>query len=158
MKNDRDFLFPQHSLDLKQPSLFRMTPDEFTSHTRVSLDEMSRWKEKGWLAFDPYTIKDYDERERKEVLFIRALSRFGLSDAMIDRLLSGLEKPYCYNTTTTFFSFATESWITLPKEPDRAEMASECIEALIETKTWDLLTDLKERISKAIAEEEGEDN
>ena len=150
MKNDRDFLSPRHSLVLNQPTLFRMSTDEFTAHTGVSLDEMNQWNEKGWLSFDPDMIKNYDERERLEVRFIKALARYGLGYAMIDRLLSGLKKPYCYDPETTFYSFAKEAWITLPKEPDRAETAHEGIEALIENEAWDELAALKERISEVI--------
>jgi hypothetical protein len=153
MKNDLYSLFPQHSLALAQPTLFQMTPEAFTAQTSVSLDEMKLWNEKGWLSFDPDMIKDYDERERVEVLFIKALARSGLSYAMIERLLSGLKKPYCYDPQAAFFSFAKGSWITLPKEPDPADMAYEGIEALIGNKAWDELAALKERISEVLEED-----
>jgi hypothetical protein len=139
MKNYQQFLSPRHSLALFQPTLFRMTPEEFTANTSVSLDEMKVWNEKGWLSFDPFTIDEYDERERLEVLFIKALAHSGLSYAMINNLLFGLKKPFCYDPEETFFSFAKESWVTLPKEPAGAEMAREEINAFARNEVWDEL-------------------
>lgn len=85
----------------------------------VSADEMGTWHRKGWLSFNPLTLAQYDEKERIEVQFIKGLTRSGLSDAMINRMLSSLEKPYCYDPSTTFFSFVENRWISLPPEQDR---------------------------------------
>jgi hypothetical protein len=139
MKNYQQYLSPRHALALFQPTLFRMTPEEFTANTSVSLDEMKLWNEKGWLSFDPYTIDEYDERERLEVLFIKALAHSGLNYAMINNLLFGLKKPFCYDPEETFFSFAKESWITLPKETGDVEMAREGISAFARNAEWDEL-------------------
>jgi|WetSurMetagenome_2_1015567.scaffolds.fasta_scaffold366257_2 hypothetical protein len=139
MKNYQQFLSPRHSLALFQPSLFRMTPEEFAANTSVSLDEMKLWNEKGWLSFDPFIINEFDERERLEVLFIKALAHSGLSYAMINNLLFGLKKPFCYDPEETFFSFAKESWITLPKESEGADMAHEGIKAFARNDVWDEL-------------------
>ena len=135
MKNYQQYLSPRHALALFQPTLFRMTPEEFTANTSVSLDEMKFWNEKGWLSFDPYTINEFDERERLEVLFIKALAHSGLSYAMINNLLLGLKKPFCYDPEETFFSFAKESWITLPKD----EIVREGANAFVRNEVWDEL-------------------
>ncbi|MCE5264843.1 MAG: hypothetical protein LLG97_15095 [Deltaproteobacteria bacterium] len=139
MKNYQRHLSPRHSLALFQPTLFRMNPEEFTAHTGVSLDEMRLWNEKGWLSFDPFQIDEFDERERQEVLFIRALARSGLSYAMVNNLLFGLKKPFCYDPEETFYSFAKDSWVTLPKEQPGAEMSREGIRALPVNAVWDEL-------------------
>lgn len=118
---------------------------------------MNLWCSKGWLSFGPSTIKKYDENERIEVMFIRALARFGLSDAMVNRLLSGLDKPYCYDPGTTFFSFMQESWVTLPPKSDPQDVVSEGIEALIENDEWDELSSLMDRISEVIEQSEPQD-
>jgi hypothetical protein len=141
MKNYQHYLSPRHALAYFQPTLFRKTLKEFTAHTNVSLDEMKLWNEKGWLSFDPYLIDEFDERERMEVLFIKALAHFGLSCAKIDNLLFGLKKPFCYDPEETFFSFAKGSWITLPKEPDRDERAKESMKAFTRNEIWDELED-----------------
>lgn len=139
MKNYQQRLSPRHSLAFFQPTLFRMSPAEFTAHTNLSLDEMRLWNERGWLSFDPCMIDEYDERERMEVLFIKALAHSGLSNAMINNLLFGLKKPFCYDPEETFFSFAKGSWITLPKEPDHDPMAHKRIKALTRNEVWDEL-------------------
>jgi hypothetical protein len=118
-----------------------MTFEEFTANTNVSLDEMKLWNEKGWLSFNPCMVDDYDEREHMEVMFIKALVYSGLSYAMINNLLSGLKKPFCYDTEETFFSFAKGSWITLPKESDRDERTQKGIDVLTRNVIWDELED-----------------
>jgi hypothetical protein len=139
MKNDRQYLSPRHALAFFQPTLFRMSPAEFTAHTNVSLDEMKRWNERGWLSFDPHRIDEFDERERMEVLFIKALAHFGLSSPKIENLLFGLKKPFCYDPEETFFCFAKESWITLPKEPDGTETACNAMRTYARNEAWDAL-------------------
>ena len=157
MRYDWDCLSPRHSEAKLQRTFFTQSPDEFLTEMGVSVDEMNQWRAKGWLSFDPDTIKKYDETERIEVMFIKALARFGLSDAMVNRLLSGLDKPYCYDPRTTFFSFIQESWVTLPAKPDPNDTVSEGIEALIENEEWDELRPLKDRISEAIEQSESKD-
>jgi len=157
MSNDWDCLSPRHSEAMHQRTFFTQSPDEFLTEIGVSFDEMNHWRAKGWLSFDPDTIKKYDETERIEVMFIKALARFGLSDAMVNRLLSGLDKPYCYDPRTTFFSFMQDSWITLPPNPDPKDTVSEGIEALIENEEWDELRSLMDRISEVTEQSEPED-
>jgi hypothetical protein len=139
MKNYQQYLSPRYSLAFFQPTLFRMTLEEFTANTNVSVDEMKLWNEKGWLSFNPCMIEDYDERERMEVLFIKALAHSGLSYAMINNLLLGLKKPFCYDPEETFFSFAKGSWITLPKKSDWDERVQKGIDALTRNIIWDEL-------------------
>ena len=157
MSYDWDCMPPRHSEAKNQPTLFTQSPDEFFTSMGVSIDEINLWRSKGWLSFDPDTVKKYDEAERIEVKFIKALARFGLSDAMVNRLLSGLDKPYCYDPETTLYSFMHESWATLPSEPDSEDMVSEGIEELIENEEWDELRSLMDRISEAIEQSESED-
>jgi len=88
------------------------------------------------------------------VLFIKALARFGLSDTMVERLLSGLEKPYCYDPSTTVYSFAEGAWRYLPLERDPADVTQEHINNLIEEGEWDILWDLREQISEAMKQKD----
>jgi hypothetical protein len=134
--------------------LFPPTQEEFIAEMFVSADEMGSWYRKGWLSFDPLTLANYDEQERVEVLFIKGLTRSGLSDAMIDRMLSGLKKPYCYDPSTTFFSFVENRWISLPPEQDRADVTSEYLDGLVEAQDWDALRELQNRISQALEDAE----
>jgi hypothetical protein len=147
-------LAPQHSGALYQATLFPSAPEHFIAEAFVSADEMGAWHRNGWLSFDPLTVAQYDEKERVEVLFIKGLARSGLSDAMIDRTLSSLDKPYCYGPSTTFFSFAENRWISLPPERDQADVTSEYLDELIETQDWDSLRELHGKISQALEDSE----
>jgi hypothetical protein len=120
----------------------------------ASADEMGSWHRKGWLSFDPAAIAEYDDKERVEVQFIKGLARSGLSDPMIDRLLSGLTKPYCYDPSTTFFSFVENRWISLPPEREQADVTIEYLDELIETQDWDSLRELLAKITEAIEDAE----
>jgi hypothetical protein len=86
------------------------------------------------------------------VLFIKGLAHSGLSDAMVNRLLSaGLERPYCYAPSTTVFSFCQNRWISLPLAPDPAEIAYEYINELATNEDWPALRELQERINQVLA-------
>lgn len=150
MRNGEKPLHPRHASALLQPTLFRSTREQFVARTSVSVDEMEGWHRKGWLSFDPLTVAEYDEKEFLEVLFIKALARFGLSDAMVERLLAGLEKPYCYDPLATFYSFAEESWINLPPERDPADVTHEYVDNLVAEEEWAELEILGETISEAM--------
>ena len=147
-------LAPSHSRSLYQGSLFPCIPEQFVAEMYASADEMGSWHRKGWLSFDPAAIAEYDDKERVEVQFIKGLARSGLSDPMIDRLLSGLTKPYCYDPSTTFFSFVENRWISLPPEREQADVTIEYLDELIETQDWDSLRELLAKITEAIEDAE----
>src|ERR1039458_9145779 len=126
----------RHSGALYQGTLFPSAQEQFIAEVFVSADEMGSWHRKGWLSFDPLTVADYDEKERVELLFIRGLARSGLSDAMINRMLSSLKKPYCYDPSTTSFSFVENCWISLPPERDQADVTNKYLDGRIENQDW----------------------
>jgi DNA-binding protein Fis len=107
---------------------------------------MRRWHAAGWLSFDPDKGGIYDDAHYIEVLFIRALARFGFSDAMINRLLTGLEKPYCYDPGQTFYSFSRQGWVTMPPEPEYEDLVTDGIEAMIHEEQWSELEAIRDRI------------
>jgi hypothetical protein len=65
-----------------------------------------------------------------------------------------LEKPYCYDPSTTFFSFVGNRWIGLPAVPDPSEVTDEYIEGLIQDQEVETLRGLQKRISEALEEAE----
>jgi len=150
-------LAPSHSRSLYQGSLFPCIPEQFVAEMYASADEMGSWHRKGWLSFDPAAIAEYDDKERVEVQFIKGLARSGLSDPMIDRLHSGLVKPYCYDSSTTFFSFVENHWISLSPERDQADVTIEYLDELIETQDWNSLRQLQSKISRALEDAEDTD-
>lgn len=137
-----------------QLSLFPSTREQFIAEMFVSADEMGLWHRKGWLSFDPLTVDRYDEQERVEVLFIKGLTCSGLSDAMIIRILSSLKKPFCYDPSTTFFSFAENRWISLPPERDQVDVTNEYLNDRIDAEDWDALRIMQNKISQALKDPE----
>jgi len=125
------------------------TREEFIADMSVSADQMGSWHRKEWLSFNPLTLADYEEKERFEVIFIRGLTRSGLSDAMINGMLSSLEKPYCYDPSKPFFPFVENRWISLP-EQDPADVTNKYVDELVETQDWDALRELRKKISQAL--------
>lgn len=104
----------------------------FETETAVSADEMKRWHDKEWLSFDPSALDEFDEQQRIEVEFVKGLVRSGLSDEWIGKLLSKLEKPYCYDPKNTFYSFADQSWKTMPRIPEPAEAIEESLDSYLQ--------------------------
>lgn len=104
----------------------------FETETAVSTDEMKRWHDNEWLSFDPFALNEFDESHWIEVKFLKGLVRSGLSDEWINKLLSKLEKPYCYNPKNTFYSFADKSWKTIPRIPEPEEVIEESLDSYLQ--------------------------
>jgi hypothetical protein len=104
-----------------QLDLFRRRRDELLAVARVSLDELSRWRAKGWISFDCSSLDELPEPLFNEVIFIRNLARSGLSDEQINQLLTELEAPYRYHPTRTAYSFAF-GWVQPPPILDDREV------------------------------------
>jgi hypothetical protein len=154
MRNSDD-LTPSHFGELYQLSLFSYTQNEFTAMIQVSTDDMNSWRRNGWLSFDPSVTTKYSQKEGVEVLFIKGLAHSGLSDAMINRVLSaGLQCPYCYDPSTTFFSFVQNRWITLPPEHDPADVTTEYIDELAADEDWEALRQLRNRVTAILEDAE----
>jgi hypothetical protein len=135
--------------------LFPATLDEVIAQVLVSADEMRSWQCKGWLFFDASEVSQFDESELDEILFVKRLAHSGLSDAMINRLLSaGLDRPYCYDPSTTYHSFCQNRWTGLPSAPDPAEVTRDYIDELVRDEEWPALLELKDGINQALADAE----
>ena len=87
--------------------------DRYLAAAGVSLDDLDRWHEKGWISFDARSVEQLSMRMAREVVFIRNLAHSFLSDAQIDALLKKFEKPYQYDPTRTAYSFAY-GWVQPP--------------------------------------------
>lgn len=96
-----------------QRTLFPEARDGFLARIRLSLDELERWQERGWLSFDARSMTELDEPETTEILFVRNLAHSGLPDAIINTMLETLPKPYSYDPLATAFNFI-HGWVALP--------------------------------------------
>jgi hypothetical protein len=104
-----------------QVELYPRPRDEVLAGARVSLDELGRWRAKGWISFDAAEFEILDEALLDEILFVRNLARSGLPDVQIDGLLRELEPPYRYDPTRTAYSFAF-GWVQIPALPEDSEV------------------------------------
>jgi len=124
--------------------------EQFEIETAVSSDQMTRWHKKGWLSFDPSSTSRFDEPHWVEVDFVKGIARSGLSDEWIDTLLSKLRAPYCYDSKRTFYSFAEQSWKTVPTIPEPEEVTEEIVDEylqdLAEAEELDALLGMRETI------------
>lgn len=140
-----------------QLDLFPRDRDEVLAAAGVSLDDLARWRERGWISFDAKALGALDAPLIAEVAFIRNLARSGLPDALIGRLLQELEPPYRYDPTRTAYSFAY-GWVQPPPVADDDEVEDFLKERL---PAWlfdkavigelKVLTDLQETVETAVA-------
>jgi len=93
-----------------QLNLFPNGRDEMFARARVSIDDMARWQELGWISYDASVRETLEHHEVMEMVFIRDLARSGLPAAFVSELLADLPKPYAYDPATTAYSFSV-GWV-----------------------------------------------
>ncbi len=147
-----------------QLDLFEKTRDELLAIARISLDELERWRAKGWISFDASNLNTMAERLFNEVIFIRNLARSGLSDVQIATLLADLEPPYRYHPTRTAYSFAY-GWVQPPPILDEDEVNAfvrahlpKWIDDKARLGEIDILKELQSKLFSAIAKALAESN
>ena len=94
-----------------QPTFFSEPVEEMLAELRVSRDDLRRWKQQGWLSFDVDAADRIDLPQEKEIRFLRHLVLAGLGICQIERLLTGLPMPYCYDLDSTAYHYA-HGWVT----------------------------------------------
>lgn len=110
--------------------LFAPKLNEVAVEYKVSIDELNRWHEKGWLSFNPKENREFSEPDIFEIRFIRDIVRSGLSDACLEKLFIQLSKPYSYNPDRIAYSFSL-GWVEHTEsceEIDYAEVIEEHLE------------------------------
>lgn len=127
------------SNDLRRPtqvgsqlSLFPRGRDETLAKVRVSLDDLARWQQIGWLSFDAAAQETLEDDRIAEMVFIRDIARSGLPDSLITEMLGELDRPYAYPPATTAYSFA-HGWVEVAF-PDMDEMMDQHLEDWVQEK------------------------
>lgn len=105
-----------------QLSLFATKLNEISIEYKVSIDEMKRWHDKGWLSFSPDEKEELNDPDLFEIRFVRDLVRSGLSDACVEKLLSQLSKPYRYNPDRIAYSFSL-GWVEYTESYEATDYA-----------------------------------
>jgi len=70
----------------KQLSLFTESLYELLARLQISLDELARWHDKGWVSFDAsklLRLAIINDPKSWELYFVRDIVRSGLTDAQI---------------------------------------------------------------------------
>ncbi len=68
----------------------------------------------GWLSYSPPNTPRLDEAQEAELRFVGSLVIAGCDRGMLAILLSGLTKPYSYDTTRLFYDWPARCWRVLP--------------------------------------------
>lgn len=119
-------------VDTKQRTLFPIDLAELRRRTSVSVDEMRRWRERGWLVgVEPGSDGPFEPAHEMEVRFVAALARSGLEDRQVDEVLSSLDPPYAYDPDCTMYSFESGTWFGIPDDPDPYEIIEESLGAYL---------------------------
>lgn len=157
-----DELEPRYPQDPNQATLFPVPPEKLEVDLQVSVDELHRWHQQGWLSFTPGERSHVDWAEETEIRFVRALARSGLSDEWVSSLLQRLTPPYCYGTDKTFYSFDSESWIGLPDKPAPVDLStedvSEYLDYLADEDEWAALRKIRDSINDLLKGEAEDPN
>lgn len=147
-----------------QLSIITYSVDELIAETSVSIDDMIEWNKLDWLSFFPQHSEQYQPFHKDEIIFIASLVRFGLSKAMIGRILKDLSKPYYYNPELMAFNFFKRKWQQLPalseeelKDSWFKDYIHEYLEELLEEEDLYSLRNLQKNVEAALKKLNGGD-
>lgn len=96
--------------DDQQLSLFQYTVLEVLQKWRVTLIQAQRLFELNYLSFDPQPHLTLDPCQECELIFLLSLLRSGLSESQLEKMLSGLKKPYSYPVDQLVYDFSKRKW------------------------------------------------
>ena len=147
----------ERTVRLTQLDAFPQPRDRLLAQAGVSIEEVERWRARGWISFDVRDVPSLDEGRVAEICFIRNLARAGLTKVQVSHLLGQLERPYTYDPMRTAYSFAL-GWVQvplLPTDEDRDAYVHQHLPGWVERKALlgahDLLTEMSHQIIRAIA-------
>jgi hypothetical protein len=133
--------------------LFGNERDVVLAAAFVSLDDMVRWHQNGWISYDATRVDDLDEAQHVEMFFVRDIARSGLSNAVITRMLSELPRPYAYSPERVAYSFHF-GWVQLPYPLSMDEMMtshlSQWLDEQIHDGNLERLKEILEQITEAL--------
>ncbi len=127
-----------------QLKLFPDLRDDVLAKARVSIDDMARWQQLGWISYDVTALETLEDYQAAEMVFVRDLARSGLTDALITEMLGELPKPYAYSPSTTAYNFSY-GWVEVVF-PDMDEMMDRHLESWVQDKS---LAGDEERLAEA---------
>lgn len=139
----------------RQPCLFASRLPDALSALRVSVDELARWRSRGWVSFGVDHAGPIEEWHLNELRFVRDVMRSGLTDAQVDHLLGQLPQPTNFNCDAVAYSFSL-GWVMVRPRPDYDEVVNEHVDewlgGLAEEADVPRLTELRDRINRLLVQ------
>ncbi len=103
-----------------------------------------------WLSFDPDLTIVNDQSQIAEFHFLGSLVAAGCDPRMLKRMLSGLEKPYCYNLSEIYYDWEEKEWQDFPEEKDPLTLTYDLIAELEENEDVDELDNIYTSVKDAL--------
>ena len=141
-----------HSVEIFQQSLFQTTLKDELVRLRISADELSRWYSSDWVSFDGSTdlrLNEHDDPRILELIFVRDISRSGLSDSQLKYLFDQLPKPFAFDPDRIAYSFRY-GWVEIVQTEPPENMIEDHIYEWLEMIDTERLQELQEQISKLL--------
>jgi len=131
---------------MDQSCLFRLKLSSAIARLGVSIDDLRRWHDRGWISFDGKIDEELDEfydPKILEITFVRDIVRSGLTDAQIDVVFAKLPKPFAFDSNKLAYSFL-HGWVEVNTDP--CKIIAENLDSWLEDCSEDTLNDLLSRI------------
>lgn len=142
------------------PTLFPL--DAFSSPSsspralceRMGLNWLSlvRLFQSGFISFDPDQVQQMTTVQEAEVIFVGSLVCAGCGETMLERLLQGLRKPYCYQRDRMYYDWGTRAWHLLQGDIDLKLHFDRWLEQLVNNEEVEKLEVLRDSVEKALSE------
>lgn len=110
----------------------------------------------GYLSYDPSKSERLDSAQEAELLFVGSIAATDCERRMLDGLLAGLEKPYCFRHDRIRYDWQHGQWVAIAQPEDTVEegyerlkrlrgpAADERLRAFQESVTTDFIESLRE--------------
>ena len=95
-----------------QMHLFKQTVAELLKRWRISHEEIEKLAELNLLSFEPTLQLALEPPQEAELSFLLTLKKAGWNDELIQKALSGLTKPYCYDAKRMVYDITQRKWLT----------------------------------------------
>jgi hypothetical protein len=127
-----------------------MDPRELADEMGLDWWAVLKLRDDGWLSFDPEKAGITDDGIEAEFIFLGSLVAAGCDPRMLERLLTGLEKPYRYTLSSIYYDWHQRTWRPLPREREPGEVLADWLPDLVAEGDVDALTGLLADVERAL--------
>jgi hypothetical protein len=134
-----------------QELLFPQSARELSDKIGLNWWATIKLHEGGWLSFDPESTNALNERQEHELRFVGSLVIGGCTSQLMEELLDGLERPYCYDGRRIYYDWAERRWRLLPQPvTDPETVFAEWLEALKDEGDVARLEEIQSQVEAAL--------